>query len=217
MQHLLGAHQDLIFGPVRRAAEAQAVRFSEEQRGARTRDAPPRVAQPSDYAVEIAGEEDGDMAERLVHLDPQNAFVARVGATLRENAYDQHSKSKERKPNKAPRGFEGHTILAHLYRSWLQTDNSAHGRPSVLPGANTLCVWRTPRRPLETRVVSSIRTLIGRDTRRRNIDKRLGDSLVETTERNGGRQELSGTLALALPTRVFEGESWSGVESHAWH
>jgi hypothetical protein len=57
------------------------------------------VAQPSDYAVEIAGEEDGDMAERLVHLDPQNAFVARVGATLRGNAYDQHAKSKERKAN----------------------------------------------------------------------------------------------------------------------
>jgi hypothetical protein len=62
--------------------------------------------------------------------------------------------------------------------------------------------------PLYTRVGSLIRTLIEQDLRRRRIERRLGDFLVETIERNRGMQELSGTRAVALPTRVFEGESW---------
>jgi hypothetical protein len=69
VQYLFGAHDDLIFRPIRRTGEAEVVGFLEIQGRARARDAPPRLPEALDDAVEVVGEEDGHSGEGLVHFD----------------------------------------------------------------------------------------------------------------------------------------------------
>ncbi len=69
VQYLFGAHEDLIFRPVRRAGEAEVVGFLEIQGRARARDASARVPEALYDAVEVVGEEDGHLGEGLVHFD----------------------------------------------------------------------------------------------------------------------------------------------------
>ena len=69
VQYLFGAHEDLIFRPVRRTGEAEVVGFLQIQGCARARNAPPRVPEALDDAVEVVGEEDGHWGEGLVHFD----------------------------------------------------------------------------------------------------------------------------------------------------
>ena len=75
VQHLLRAHQNQVFRRVGHVVEPQVVGFLEEQRRRRARDAPARMPHASDDAVEVVGDEDGDLGVRFVHLDPQDIFV----------------------------------------------------------------------------------------------------------------------------------------------
>lgn len=69
VQNLFGAHEDLIFRPVRRTGETEVVGFLEIQGCARAGNTPPRVTKSLDDAVEVVGEEDGHAREGLVHFD----------------------------------------------------------------------------------------------------------------------------------------------------
>jgi len=71
-QHLLRAHQNSVLRPARLAVETQVIGFLEIQRGRRARDAPAPMARALDDAMEVSGEEEGDLGVRLVHLNPQH-------------------------------------------------------------------------------------------------------------------------------------------------
>lgn len=80
-QHLLGPHQNSIVRPARLAVETQVIGFLEIQGGRRARDAPTPMARALDDAVEVSGEEEGDLGVRLVHLNPQDVVVC-IDTTL---------------------------------------------------------------------------------------------------------------------------------------
>jgi len=85
-QDLLGADQDQIFRIVRHVVQAQVVGLFEVQRGVRARDAPARVAHPSDDAVEIARNEDGHLRVGLVHLDTQDTVLVTTTLSTQETS-----------------------------------------------------------------------------------------------------------------------------------
>lgn len=93
-QDLLGADQDQIFRLVRHVVQSQVVGLFEVQRGVRARDAPARVAHPSDHAVEIARNEDGHLRVRLVNLDTQHAVLVTTTLSKKKKSSQREAQRK---------------------------------------------------------------------------------------------------------------------------